>query len=259
MTDVGNYPFLQALDFHQGRQKHVRLVVIHATATGESSGVAEAIQRTWHGDDGRTASAHLIADCDSVVRCVHDDDTAWHAKGANADGIGVEVVGQATQSEAQWLDAFSKAALDRAAKATALECRKFGLPVRRLTVAQVKDGVTKGITCHADVEKAFPSTGHTDPGPHFPWDWFLARVRYYYNPPAPKPAPYHWTHLPLSHGDHNGDVTHLQQRLNTLVHAGLHVDGQFGDDTEHWVIVFQKAHGLTPDGVVGPKTAAALG
>ncbi len=35
-------------------------------------------------------------------------------------------------------------------------------------------------------------------------------------------------------------------------------DGGFGDKTNHWVIDFQKKHGLTPDGIVGPKTWKAI-
>jgi peptidoglycan hydrolase-like protein with peptidoglycan-binding domain len=35
-------------------------------------------------------------------------------------------------------------------------------------------------------------------------------------------------------------------------------DGTFGDSTQQAVFAFQKAAGLTRDGVVGPKTAAAL-
>ena len=35
------------------------------------------------------------------------------------------------------------------------------------------------------------------------------------------------------------------------------VDGNFGKDTEAKTIAFQKAHKLTPDGIVGDKTWAA--
>jgi len=48
-------------------------------------------------------------------------------------------------------------------------------------------------------------------------------------------------------------VKALQARL------GVAVDGDFGPLTEARVIAFQRAHGLTPDGVVGATTRAALG
>lgn len=50
-----------------------------------------------------------------------------------------------------------------------------------------------------------------------------------------------------------GGVTALQQLL------GVPVDGVFGPTTERAVKRFQRRHGLTPDGVVGERTRAALG
>ena len=45
---------------------------------------------------------------------------------------------------------------------------------------------------------------------------------------------------------------------NNQVMAVLDVDGYFGDETEAAVIDFQKDKGLTPDGVVGPRTMEKL-
>ena len=39
---------------------------------------------------------------------------------------------------------------------------------------------------------------------------------------------------------------------------GLHIDGQFGKNTEDKVKEFQKAHGLTADGIVGMNTWKAM-
>jgi peptidoglycan hydrolase-like protein with peptidoglycan-binding domain len=50
----------------------------------------------------------------------------------------------------------------------------------------------------------------------------------------------------------------LQKRLTELGYWLGPVDGTFGDSTEQAVFAFQKAAGLAPDGVVGPKTEAAL-
>ncbi|WP_434384855.1 peptidoglycan-binding protein [Melittangium boletus] len=54
-------------------------------------------------------------------------------------------------------------------------------------------------------------------------------------------------------------VRALQNRLNQLGHNVGAADGSFGPKTEAAVKAFQKAHGLTADGVVGPKTWDKLG
>lgn len=61
---------------------------------------------------------------------------------------------------------------------------------------------------------------------------------------------------PMTRGD---DVTDLQQRLGSLGFDAGYVDGIFGPDTEQAVRNFQANQGVTPDGVVGPDTVAALG
>jgi peptidoglycan hydrolase-like protein with peptidoglycan-binding domain len=53
-------------------------------------------------------------------------------------------------------------------------------------------------------------------------------------------------------------VLSLQQRLTSLGYWLGPPDGVFGDSTEQAVFAYQKAAGLTPDGVVGPRTNAAL-
>lgn len=53
---------------------------------------------------------------------------------------------------------------------------------------------------------------------------------------------------------HRGPAVRLLQQK---VHAA--VDGVFGPGTLHAVKTFQRAHGLTADGIVGPATWAALG
>lgn len=62
--------------------------------------------------------------------------------------------------------------------------------------------------------------------------------------PAPRPT--------LAKGDKGEDVRDLQTLLC------VQVDGRFGPMTEAGVIRFQQRVGLTADGVVGPKTWAAL-
>jgi peptidoglycan hydrolase-like protein with peptidoglycan-binding domain len=54
-------------------------------------------------------------------------------------------------------------------------------------------------------------------------------------------------------------VADLQTILNARYGADLEVDGNFGKATEAAVKAFQKAHGLTADGIVGAKTWKAMG
>ncbi|MCB0535541.1 MAG: peptidoglycan-binding protein [Saprospiraceae bacterium] len=62
----------------------------------------------------------------------------------------------------------------------------------------------------------------------------------------------------LSIGDRGPEVRYLQERLNAFG-AEIKVDGVFGPTTHAAVIAFQAQKGLIPDGVIGPRTAAALG
>ncbi len=62
----------------------------------------------------------------------------------------------------------------------------------------------------------------------------------------------------LKLGDRGQDVAILQNRLNQLNFNCGKADGIFGNATYAAVVAFQKKNGLTPDGIVGPKTLAAL-
>jgi hypothetical protein len=59
-------------------------------------------------------------------------------------------------------------------------------------------------------------------------------------------------------GVEGGKVTEIQQALRREGSA-LVVDGHFGYQTELALMEFQRSHDLTPDGVAGPLTLAALG
>ena len=62
----------------------------------------------------------------------------------------------------------------------------------------------------------------------------------------------------LKRGSSGPDVLTLQTTLKQLGFDPRGADGVFGAGTEAAVIAFQKAKGLTPDGIVGPGTMAAL-
>lgn len=60
-------------------------------------------------------------------------------------------------------------------------------------------------------------------------------------------------------GSTGGEVSEIQSRLKEWGYYSGAVDGIFGTATKNAVIKFQKANGLTPDGIVGSKTLAAMG
>ncbi|RKE84887.1 D-alanyl-D-alanine carboxypeptidase-like protein [Rhizobium sp. AG855] len=62
----------------------------------------------------------------------------------------------------------------------------------------------------------------------------------------------------FSIGDRGPEVEWTQQRLNILSGFDVDEDGIFGPATRAAVIEFQRQHGLTADGVLGPKTMEAL-
>jgi len=63
----------------------------------------------------------------------------------------------------------------------------------------------------------------------------------------------------LREGLSGDDVKSLQQKLKDKGFSPGAIDGDFGPGTAAAVLSFQKSEGLLADGVVGPRTAAALG
>ena len=63
----------------------------------------------------------------------------------------------------------------------------------------------------------------------------------------------------LKRGSKGDEVVTLQKKLKQWGYYDGSVDGVFGAGTEKAVQYFQRKNGLTADGVVGAKTAAALG
>jgi peptidoglycan hydrolase-like protein with peptidoglycan-binding domain len=62
----------------------------------------------------------------------------------------------------------------------------------------------------------------------------------------------------LKLGDRGNPVKELQRALKSLGFTVGTIDGVFGQSTQQALIAFQTAHQLSPDGVLGPATRAAL-
>jgi peptidoglycan L-alanyl-D-glutamate endopeptidase CwlK len=65
--------------------------------------------------------------------------------------------------------------------------------------------------------------------------------------------------MTLHESDSGPDVVALQNRLRERGFSPGAIDGNFGRGTDAAVLAFQNSEGLLADGVVGPRTAAALG
>ena len=138
---------------------------------GERDGAAEACA-AWFASPVSEVSAHYCVDADTTIQCVREADIAWHARGGNANSIGIELAGYAGQQARDWNDDYSRAVLERAATLTAGGVRSISDPDSSPARRRARRG-RRGITGHADVSVAFHKSDHWDPGPTFPWDRFL--------------------------------------------------------------------------------------
>jgi N-acetyl-anhydromuramyl-L-alanine amidase AmpD len=157
-----------------GGQTNITRVVIHDEEMPERPTTAEDCA-AYFASSSSGGSAHYITDNDSEQHCVPDRRVAWHAP-PNSGSIGIEQSGYARQSRAEWLDDYSRRNIARTAARTAELCVRYGIPVRRLSVADLTAGA-RGICGHVDVSRAWGQSDHGDPGPNFPWDVFMSLVR----------------------------------------------------------------------------------
>lgn len=168
--------FKQARNYTKGRTSPIELVVLHDMEAQETSKTAENVAAWFSSTSAPKASCHYCIDNDSIVQCVQDSDVAWHAPGANHNGIGLEHAGYASQNRAQWMDKYSMDMLRRSAELTATLCHKYNLPAEFVDAKGLL-AKKKGITTHWEVTKAFKKSTHTDPGKNFPMDIYLQLVQ----------------------------------------------------------------------------------
>jgi hypothetical protein len=178
--------FIRARYYGRGRKgATIAHVIIHTAETPEGEktarGVGNWFASEMRGADGKIheGSTHYGVDAKEIVGYVVESDMAYGAAGTNGTGVHIEHAGRASQTPAQWADAYSESMLRRSAALVADICRRHGIPIRRIGPDELKSGA-RGICGHVDVSKAFPEKAgkhpHWDPGPNFPWSHFLDLV-----------------------------------------------------------------------------------
>jgi N-acetyl-anhydromuramyl-L-alanine amidase AmpD len=256
-------PFVQARNFTRGRSNAIDVLVIHTMESPEKPDTAESVANWFAGSTAPQASAHYCIDDNSVVQCVKDEDVAWHAPGANHNGLGFEHAGRAAQVKHDWSDEYSTSMLERSAQLVAEKAKEHQIPVMWLQPADLRAG-KRGITGHVQVSDAFKRSDHRDPGTSFPVEAYLALVRKHmgdsfvqpHEHPGKDKAP---AQDPmLKQGAEGYQVKRLQRALALGGFDPGTVDGIFGAKTTEAVKAAQKAHGLIADGIAGPLTWHAL-
>ena len=143
----------------------VRLVVLH-TAEGATNfrSLGAYFQNPASG-----VSSHVGIDDERGVvgEYVRPERSAWTGAGANPVAVQAELCAFAQWSTAEWDR--HPAMLENVAAWIAEECKRFGLPIVRLTAAQAQSN-GRGVCQHVDLGSW--GGGHWDCGPGFP----MARV-----------------------------------------------------------------------------------
>lgn len=169
-------PFLKAKYFTEvWAPRSVGLVVIHAAEVAPRAGMARWLMN-YCAENDRKASWHYAVDSDEITQSVHEKDVAWHAPGANSRGVGVELATMGLQRAEVWSDGYHQKMLGLAAFLTAGICARWKIEPFYVDANGLLEG-RRGITTHAEVTFAYKESTHMDPGPGFPMEFFVGKVK----------------------------------------------------------------------------------
>lgn len=157
-------------------------IVLHVTAGLQDLGMvgvddsAEATNR-WGATRNRGKSSwHCCVDTDSIAPALPDTYTAWHVVGYNGPTWGLEI----SNLDARWdnkPDAWVEATLRNAAAAAAPIVKKYDLPLRLATRAEVDRALAAGKPFGFSYHMWLNPETRRDPGSTFPWHRFITYVR----------------------------------------------------------------------------------
>lgn len=252
-----------------GRKITVKKLMLHSVGCNQPK--ASAFINSWNSPSFGSACVHAFIDGNTgdVYQTLPWNHRGWHG-GSGPNGccndthIGVEMCEPAcikytsgsafTCSDLTTARACVKRTYDSAVELFAYLCKEYGL--NPLTdIDSHKEGHAKGIaTNHGDPEHLWNGLGMG-----YTMDMFRKAVQ---AAMSGETAPV-VTETPkgyLCKGDFGSEVKTLQENLISLGYScgSAGADGDFGDKTESAVRAFQKANGLTVDGLAGEKTQAKI-
>ncbi|TDV56175.1 N-acetylmuramoyl-L-alanine amidase [Actinophytocola oryzae] len=139
-------------NYSPGRSAAINLIVIHVTQ-GSYAGTINWFQNP----DAQVSAHYVVRSSDGeITQMVRDGDTAYHVRSANSRALGIEHEGFVDNPS--W---FTDSMYRSSAALTKWLCERHGLPKTR-----------QFIMGHNEV----PGNDHTDPGPHWNWDYYMSLV-----------------------------------------------------------------------------------
>lgn len=210
------------------------------------------------------ASSHVGIDDSEIAQYVPYDQVAWTALEANPYADQAELCGFAAWSRQEWLS--HDGMLTNTARWVADRCKARGIPPQRVSPSLVA-ARRPGVIGHIDVTNAFyGGSGHTDPGPGFPWDVVLDRASAILNGQedelqADERAALFEIQKRIRGGDPNLDMPQMTlwnvQAILKLL-KGNHTDAN-DRLTDQWLLTQQvlAAVKAIPGGTADPKALAA--
>lgn len=169
-----------AATYHGGTRTLTSILwlVLHDTEGSTAQGAA-----AYFAGPEKNGSAHFCIDANHCYRTLNPTTIAYAAfSPANELGLHFEQAGFAAWTRDQWLT-LGRGTVERTAYRVAYWSHQLSIPLVWMTDTQMIGRTRRGLTTHAQITRCFPGPGHdhTDPGPNYPTDVFMARARYWAN------------------------------------------------------------------------------